>query len=132
MTYFEKLPTIIYPFSTGERSVIDIFSRIAIKPSFFANTSFYTTQQFETVLRPDQLSYEIYKEFKYYWLLLLVNKIYDVNRDWPIQQEAFGSALEKLQNKKVYYIYENVEIVPNDILYFSENSYGVIESWNPF
>lgn len=132
MTYFEKLPTIIYPFSTGERSVIDIFSRIAIKPSFFANTSFYTTQQFETVLRPDQLSYEIYKEFKYYWLLLLVNKIYDVNRDWPIQQEAFGSALEKLQNKKVYYIYENVEIVPNDILYFSENSYGVIESWDPF
>jgi hypothetical protein len=132
MTYFETLPTIIYPFSAGERSVIDIFSRVAIKPSFFTNTSFYTTQQLETVLRPDQLSYEIYKEFKYYWLLLLVNKIYDVNRDWPIQQEVFGSALEKLQNKKVYYIYQNVEIIPNDILYFSDNSYAVIESWNPF
>ena len=132
MTYFETLPTIIYPFSSGERSVIDIFSRVAIKPSFFANTSFYKTRQFETVLKPDQLSYEIYKEFKYYWLLLLVNKIYDVNRDWPIQQEVFGSALEKLQNKKVYYIYQNIEIIPNDILYFSDESYGVIESWDPF
>ena len=132
MTYFETLPTIIYPFSTGERSVIDIFSRVAMKPSFFANTSFYTTEQLETVLRPDQLSYEKYGEFKYYWLLLLVNKIYDIHRDWPLQQEVFGTALEKLQNKKVYYIYQNVEIIPNDILWFSDTSYGVIESWNPF
>ena len=132
MTYFETLPTIIYEFSTGERSVIDIFSRVAMKPSFFANTSFYTTEQLETVLRPDQLSYEKYGEFKYYWLLLLVNKIYDIHRDWPLQQEVFGTALEKLQNKKVYYIYQNVEIIPNDILYFDDKTYGVIESWNPF
>ena len=132
MKYFDTLPTITYQFSTGEYSVIDIFSRVGLKPSFFANTNFYTTQQLETVLRPDQLSYETYKEFQYYWLLLLVNKIYDVNRDWPIQQEVFGLALEKLQNKKVYYIYQNVEIIPNDILWFSDTSYGVIESWNPF
>jgi hypothetical protein len=132
MAYFETLPTITYQFPTGEYSVIDIFSRVALKPSFFANTNFYTTQQLETVLRPEQVSYETYKEFEYYWLLLLVNKIYDVNKDWPVQQEVFGSALEKLQNKKVYYIYQNVEIIPNDIFWFSEKSYGVIESWNPF
>jgi hypothetical protein len=132
MKYFETLPKITYQFSTGEYSVIDIFSRVGIKPSFFANTNFYTTQQLETVLRPEQLSYETYKEFQYYWLLMLVNKVYDVNRDWPVQQEVFGSALEKLQNKKVYYIYQNVEIIPNDILWFSDTSYGVIESWNPF
>jgi hypothetical protein len=132
MKYFETLPKITYQFSTGEYSVIDIFSRVALKPSFFTNTNFYTTQQLETVLRPEQLSYEIYKEFQYYWLLLLVNNVYDVNRDWPVQQEVFGSALEKLQNKKVYYIYQNVEIIPNDILWFSDTSYGVIESWNPF
>jgi hypothetical protein len=132
MKYFETLPTITYQFSTGEYSVIDIFSRVGLKPSFFANTNFYTTQQLEVVLRPEQLSYETYKEFQYYWLLMLVNKVYDVNRDWPVQQEVFGSALEKLQNKKVYYIYQNVEIIPNDILYFDDNTYGVIESWNPF
>ena len=132
MKYFETLPKITYQFSTGEYSVIDIFSRVGSKPSFFANTNFYTTQQLETVLRPEQLSYETYKEFQYYWLLMLVNKVYDVNRDWPVQQEVFGSALEKLQNKKVYYIYQNVEIIPNDILWFSDTSYGVIESWNPF
>jgi hypothetical protein len=132
MKYFETLPTITYQFSTGEYSVIDIFSRVGLKPSFFSNTNFYTTQQLEVVLRPEQLSYETYKEFQYYWLLMLVNKVYDVNRDWPIQQEVFGSALEKLQNKKVYYIYQNVEIIPNDILWFSDTSYGVIESWNPF
>jgi hypothetical protein len=132
MKYFQTLPTITYQFSTGEYSVIDIFSRVALKPSFFANPNFYTTQQLETVLRPEQLSYEIYKEFQYYWLLLLVNKVYDVNRDWPVQQEAFGSALEKLQNKKIYYIYQNVEIIPNDILWFSDESYGIIESWDPF
>lgn len=132
MKYFETLPTITYQFSTGEYSVIDIFSRVALKPSFFANTNFYTTQQLETILRPEQLSYETYKEFQYYWLLMLVNKVYDVNKDWPVQQEVFGSALEKLQNKKVYYIYQNVEIIPNDILWFSDASYGVIESWDPF
>ena len=132
MKYFETLPKITYQFSTGEYSVIDIFSRVALKPSFFANTNFYTTQQLETVLRPEQLSYETYKEFQYYWLLMLVNKVYDVNKDWPVQQEVFGSALEKLQNKKVYYIYQNVEIIPNDILYFNNTTYGVIESWNPF
>jgi len=46
-------------------------------------------------------------------------------------QESFGNELAKLNTKKVYYLYENADILPYDFLWATDYSYGVVESWNP-
>jgi hypothetical protein len=132
MIYFNLIPTIKYKFSSGEYTVADIFTRVGLNKNFFKNTELYYEEISDTVLTPDRLSFEKYGTFDYYWLLMLANNVYDVNTDWPTSQAGFGEELDKFSSKLVYYIYENADIIPNDILYFDEKSYGVIESWNPF
>jgi hypothetical protein len=132
MIYFNLIPTIKYKFSSGEYTVADIFTRVGLNKNFFKSTELYYEETSDTVLSPDRLSFQKYGKFDYYWLLMLANNVYDVNTDWPSSQAGFGEELVQYSNKLVYYIYENADIIPNDILYFDTGSYGVIESWNPF
>lgn len=132
MIYFNLIPTIKYKFSSGEYTVADIFTRIGLNKNFFKSTELYYEETSDTVLTPERLSFTKYGTFDYYWLLMLANNVYDVNTDWPVSQAGFGEELDMYSNKLVYYIYENADIIPNDILYYNNTSYGVIESWNPF
>ncbi len=132
MKYFSVLPRITYKFPTGEYNVIDIFTKVALNSNFFNNTNLYYQEQSENILSPERLSFEKYQTFDYYWLLMLANNVYDVNRDWPSNQEVFGDILEKYSTLSSYFIYETAEIVKNDILYINDQSYGIIDSWNPF
>lgn len=132
MKYFSILPRITYKFSTGDYNVIDIFTKVALNRNFFDNTNLYYQEQSENILSPERLSFEKYQTFDYYWLLMLANNVYDVNRDWPANQEVFGDVLDEYSKFSSYFIYETAEIVKNDILYLSNESYGIIDSWNPF
>lgn len=132
MRYFEQLPKMEYTFSNGVFTVPDLFIKVGIKDSFFQNPDLFYEEYSDKVLRPERLSFLKYGTFDYYWIMMLANKVYDVNRDWPSQQEELGTLLDNYSRKATFYVYENAEILPNDILYLNENSYGIIESWNPF
>jgi hypothetical protein len=132
MIYFNLIPTIKYKFSSGEYDVADIFIRVGLKEAFFKSQDLYYEETADPVLTPERLSFQKYGKFDYYWLLMLANNVYDVNKDWPSAQAGFSESLDKSAKKLVYYIYENADIIPNDILFLDETSYGVIESWNPF
>lgn len=132
MNYFDFLPTIKYQFSSGEYTVVDIFNRIGVKPNFYSNDFFLYEQTLDNAKTPDRFCMETYGSYDDYWLLMLINNVYDVNRDWPVDQSQFNSLLNDTRTKKSYYVYETGPIEPNDILYANEFSYGVIESWNPF
>jgi hypothetical protein len=131
MNYFDIFPKLQYEFSTGIQTIPDIFSKVAFTNSFLNSINFVYTEKQDIVLRPELVSTKKYSSFDYYWLLLLLNNIYDVNRDWPKEQMSFGQELDNLKGKKVYYLYENADILPYDILWADDSSYGVIESWDP-
>lgn len=132
MKYFSYLPKIKYKFTNGEYTVVDLFTKVGLNEEFYKNNTLYYQQQTDNILSPEKLSLEKYETFDYYWLLLLVNNIIDVNTDWPTIQEDFGNLLNAESKKTTYYIYETANIIENDILYVNETSYGVIDSWNPF
>lgn len=132
MKYFSYLPKIKYKFSNGEYTVVDLFTKVGFSEEFYKNTSLYYQEQSDNILSPEKLSLQKYETFDYYWLLMLVNNVIDINTDWPTIQEDFGVLLEAESKKTTYYIYETANIIENDILYVDETSYGVIESWNPF
>jgi hypothetical protein len=132
MQYLTLLPTIKYKFETGEYTVADLFTRVGFKSTFFSNNRLYYEEKIDPIISPERLSDKIYGTYDYYWLLMLANNVYDVNLDWPASQDQFNRDLDNLGNKLVYYIYQNGEILPNDILWHNDGSYGVIESWDPF
>lgn len=132
MKYFTMLPQISYEFETGNYNLIDMFTRVGFNNNFFNNPELYYEEKRDNQISPEKTSFEKYQTFDYYWLLLLANKVYDVNSDWPTNQIQLSDLLDKYSRKKAYYIYQHAEIYPNDILYIDQSSYGVIESWNPF
>lgn len=132
MSYFQYLPQIQYKFSNGTYTVRDVFTKVVFNNNFYKNEDLYYVETTDNIQRPDRLSFSKYDSFEFYWLFLLANKIVDINKDWPLLQEDFGSFLKNQSTKKVYYFKESADIIPNDVLYFNENSYGVIESWDPF
>lgn len=132
MKYFSILPKIKYTFDSGEYTVVDLFTKVVFNNNFFNNNELYYEELLNRVQKPERMSFTKYENFDYYWLLMLANNVIDVNQDWPEEQEDFGRTLEQNSNKVVYYIYDHVEAIENDILYVNDFSYGVIESWNPF
>jgi hypothetical protein len=132
MKYFATLPQIQYQFTTGQFTIPNLFVRVGFKPNFYENPSLFSETVNETAASPDKLSFERYTDPSYYWMLLLLNNIYDVNTDWSIIQENLDNILTRLSKQSVYYLYEGADIIENDILYLSESSYGVVQSWNPF
>jgi hypothetical protein len=132
MKYFSLLPKLTYQFENGEYTVIDIFTKIGVKSNFYSNDFLYYEETVDTVKTPEKYSLSKYGSFDYYWLLMLVNQVYNPHTDWPISQDQFGADIKQNETKKTFYVYENGPIVPNDILYLNDSQYGVIESWNPF
>ena len=132
MSYFQYLPQIQYRFSNGTYTVRDVFTKAVFNDNFYKSEDLYYVETTDNIQRPDRLSFSKYGSFEFYWLFLLANKIVDINKDWPLLQEDFGNFLKNQSTKKVYYLKESADIVPNDILYSNDSSYGVIESWDPF
>lgn len=75
--------------------------------------------------RPEELSYQIYGNTQFYWILLMCNEIYDPFYDWIKSQDSCYQAAEQKYsdlggNQTLYYTdsegkrYYNVEQVPAD------------------
>jgi len=84
MKYFELLPKITYKFGNVEYEVANIFTRIGLNENFFNSQDLYYQERRENQTSPDKTSFEKYQTFDYYWLLMLANNVYDINKDWPI------------------------------------------------
>lgn len=73
--------------------------------------------------RPEELSYQLYGNTQYYWVLLMVNNVYDPYHGWIKNQESsYQSAIQK---------YENTPQGPEQVLYHidinGEKYYNLVE-----
>lgn len=132
MNYFSMIPKIKYSFLTGDYDVVDLFNRIGIKPNFYLNSNLYYEETPNNITSPEKYSFLKYDDFRFYWLLFLVNNVYNPHTDWPYSQDLFETKLKKEEKKLSFYIFENAPIIKNDIFYINDSQYGLIESWNPF
>ena len=78
--YFKNHPTITY----NNQIVSNILSKIMFLDKTINETSIlydYTIKEGE---RPDILANKFYGDSKYDWILLAINKIYDIYTQWPL------------------------------------------------
>lgn len=97
--YFDATPNFLYPdFKTPEKYKLskNLFRRIRVRDSFnavYASSRSYTINSGET---PDSIAYDKLGGSEWYWTILLLNNITDINSQWPMS----GNELEKLIEKK--------------------------------
>jgi hypothetical protein len=93
MSYFSNIPNIKYPYfgvtqssSTDEILTKNIFRRAKLRDDFIRYYTFFQKYQILGDERPDTVAYKIYERPDYDWIVLLVNNIVNIKREWPMTQ----------------------------------------------
>lgn len=118
MSFFQSYPKLITKSLLQNNTsveLVDLFRKVKISNSFLDITTNYINYQNNTVLRPEQISYNIYGSTEYFWLILLANNITNIENDWALTDEQLEKVIEqKYKNPNKIYIYKTIEIKINN------------------
>jgi len=103
--FFDSQPNFLYPdFKVKDNFKVskNFFRRVRSRDNFnsiFSSSVPYTITPGETV---EQVSYKEFGDSKWYWTILLLNNILDVNKEWPLASnelelyinEKYGDAID--------------------------------------
>ncbi len=93
--FFDSQPDFYYPYKGGLKLSKNLFRRVRFRDNLnalYVASNRYTIQQGET---PEQVSNKQYGSPDWYWTILILNNIIDVNNDWPVSDYELDLAIEK-------------------------------------
>lgn len=94
--FFDSTPNILYPdfFESGSFKLSkNLFRRIRPRDSvnaIFASAQKYIVTEGET---PDSIAYSMYGSSSWYWTILILNNITDINEQWPLEQDELDKVI---------------------------------------
>lgn len=92
---FNSIPDILY----DNKLVKNFFRKVKLREDVYQYTTVfkeYTVKNNET---PEDVSFRFYNDINYYWIILLINDIQNVSRDWYMPETVFEDyILEKYPN----------------------------------
>ena len=97
--YFRKLPDFEYVSRLPDAKISDyitvknIFKKNELRPDIFNDATVFTEYQIKGDDRPDNVSFEIYRDPTLDWLILLSNNILNIQTEWPLLQNDFDRFL---------------------------------------
>jgi hypothetical protein len=83
MEYFSSFPKIEY----NKTSITDITKRIDFFEKIKDNLSIYSFYVIKDNERPEDVAYKFYKDPNLYWIILYINNIININKDWIMNNE---------------------------------------------
>lgn len=95
--FFDSTPEVLYPDFLDKSKLKlskNLFRKVRIRDNY--NSSFlvskkYVIQPGET---PDKIAFSLYGDSEWYWTILLVNNIVDMNTQWPLEGDEFENYIE--------------------------------------
>lgn len=90
--YFSYFPNIEYPVKllksgrTESITIKDYFHLLLPRDDIFKEETLYQQYYVKNGQRPDQISYNLYGDEQYYWIILQINEITDYYTQWPLSQ----------------------------------------------
>jgi hypothetical protein len=86
MTYFSKLPLIPYSVDSGRtfKVVSDILRRVSVNQQTKENYAIYEEYTIQDGETPESVSFKLYGDPQYHWVVMLLNDIIDPRYDWPL------------------------------------------------
>ena len=110
---FKNYPQITYRIGNKDINLVDIFKNVSFT-NVENNNAFddYYIQDGET---PETVSLKMYGTTSYAWLVLLVNGILDIKKDWFISASEFDARTESTLGGDAIYISALPDIQPGDL-----------------
>ena len=103
MSYFKKLPNILYQSPLPDRSstgdlieIKNIFRRSKLYDYLKDNATLFNKYIIEDGDRPDTIAQELYGSSRYDFVVILTGGIVNINDEWPLQDyQMYDVALSK-------------------------------------
>ena len=117
--YYSRFPNIKYPYKINRAGVVDTFTvkdffhLLKVREDILSTDTFYSPITINNGERPDQLSYRLYGNEAYYWILLQINEIVDVHNEWPLGNYELDQYIIKkygsIEKSNEVHHYETIE-----------------------
>ena len=139
-TYFQQLPNVKYAQSINKAGVAnyvemkDFFRLMRVRDDIFAEDTMYKEYFVQNGQRPEQISFELYGDERYYWAILQINDIYDFWNQWPLDQveletfitERYGSEADSVSHYETREVKNDVgdilmeggKVVPENFIFY--------------
>lgn len=98
-SYFQDFPNLQYTFTTNKAgkaqyfTIKDFFHLLKVRDDILREQTLYTNYYIKDGKRPDQISYELYGDEQYYWVILQINDIVDYYSQWPLSSTELDEYL---------------------------------------
>ena len=99
--YFRRFPNLDYAIESDHAGnlttleIKDYFHLLRLKEEVYPDVTLYKTHFVKNGQRPDQVSYELYGNEKYYWIILQINDIVDPYNEWPMSSYELESYIKR-------------------------------------
>lgn len=87
---FNLIPDILY----DGKLVKNFFRKVKLRDDAYQFTTLFTKYNIQDGETPEDVSFKFYQDINYYWILLLINDIQNVNKDWPMSGQVLEEYLK--------------------------------------
>ena len=86
--YFEAFPLMLYTLDDGSSAQVvpDIIRRTILSDELKDNNSLFDLYDITEGETPELVSYKMYRDSQYHWIILMTNDMVDPRFDWPLTQ----------------------------------------------
>lgn len=116
--YFSLIPDLIYPdLQDKTKRVIakNFFRKVRMREDLSTAPLFFATYTIEDGETPDIVADKLYSNASYFWILLIVNNITNLNKEWPVSSYNLGELLsEKYDNPYAIKHYETIDLYDDE------------------
>jgi hypothetical protein len=99
MQYFDTLPKIVQYDNKGTGRVFtNLLARASFIPQLLKDPALYYQYDIQDGDTPEIVAYKYYGDSYRYWIVLLVNELFDPQWNWPLSQKNFNAYINKKYN----------------------------------
>ncbi len=113
MRYFEKFPMIWHTVNTyqGDDQVLltNITRRVAVIKKITGIERALLPYKIQEKETPRQFAQRVYGSFELFWVVLLVNQISNINKEWPKSSEVITEELQKTYGVGYHNVVHHIE-----------------------
>ena len=105
MSYFKRFPFLVgYKLQGKIYDTTDLTRRTAVQQGSIDNEDVAFKYSIINGETPEMLADRIYDDVNLYWVILLFNKIMDVESEWPLDQVSFERYVSRVYGSELYSI----------------------------
>lgn len=114
MAFFKYFSQRWHELPDGEKVLLcNLTRRVAISPEAKANQTIMLEYEIKGNERPEVLSYRLYGTKDYWWVVLMVNNILDVNAQWPLNSDELEELIDKKYGENRSLVHHWVDVDGN-------------------